>query len=110
MAANSGKEGVASFRVTVDRNGDVLSADLMKKSRSSLLNSAAKRVVKRADFPSLPSDYKGEKLTFALKLKYALAYSAKEQKLLQREGRVSSRRIASNTGPVSASIEILDAE
>lgn len=110
MAILKGSEGTPAYRVTIDRDGDVLSAELVKSSRSGVLNAAAKRAIKRADFPNLPADYRGDKLTFAVKLNYALAYSVKEQKALQRQGRVSSTRIASNGAPVNASVEILEGQ
>lgn len=108
MAVRYGKEGAPAFRVTVDRNGDILSLDQTKTSRSGIINGAAKKALSRVDFPSLPQGFAGDKLTFAVKLNYALAYSVKEQRHLQREGRVSSRRIASGTAPMSASVEVVD--
>lgn len=109
LAIRKGAEGIASFKVTVDREGNVLDSDLVKRNRSSLINGAAKRAVAKVDFPDLPSDYKSDTLTFALNLNYQLAHTGKEYRQL-REGRVSSQRIASNASPMSASVEILDAE
>ena len=107
LAVRRGEEGTASFKVTVDREGNVLDADLVDRHRSSLINGAAKRAVAKVDFPSLPNDYKSDTLTFSLNMNYTLAHSGKEYRQL-REGRVSSQRIASNASPMSASIEILD--
>ncbi|MEX0297629.1 MAG: TonB family protein [Kordiimonas sp.] len=108
IAVLNGKEGTPTFKVKINRSGDVLSADLTKTSRSGVINAAAKRAIKRTDFPSVPADFEGEELTFSVQLHYALAYSAKEQRYLQRQGRVSSERIASNGAPMTASIEIAE--
>lgn len=104
FAARKGDQGYASFRVTVNRAGDVVASDLLQRTDSPLLNSAARRVVERADFPALPADYDGKELTFSLQLNYALAGSAMEQRNLMREGRVTGREIAGNRGPLTASI------
>lgn len=104
FAARKGEQGYASFHVTVNRAGDVVASDLKQRANSPLLTSAAKRVVANTDFPALPADFEGEKLTFALQLNYAIAGSAMEQRNLMREGRVTGREVASNNGPLSASI------
>ncbi|WP_286828477.1 MULTISPECIES: TonB family protein [Kordiimonas] len=104
FAARKGDQGYASFRVTVNRAGDVIASDLLQRTDSALLNSAAMRVVAKADFPALPAEFDGEKLTFSLQLNYALAGSAMEQRNLMREGRVTGSEVASNRGPVTASI------
>lgn len=99
----SGK-GTASFRVTVDRNGDVIKAVQTKRIGVGRMNIAAKKVLKRADFPALPSDYDGQKLTFVVELNYGVSSDSWQNKKALRQGRVSSRQIASSSG-----ITILDA-
>lgn len=108
IAARKGEQGYASFRVTVNRAGDVIASDLQQATDSARLNAAARRTLARADFPALPSNYNGEKLTFALRLNYVIASSAKEQRQLMREGRVTGREIAANSAPMMASITVLD--
>lgn len=110
IAVRQGKEGATLFKVTVDRAGNVLDSDLTQRAKSGLINSAAKRALRNVDFPDLPASFEGDKLTFALRMNYALAYTPKEFRQLQREGRVSSTRIASGPAPMSASVEILDNE
>ncbi|WP_417463482.1 energy transducer TonB [Kordiimonas sp.] len=109
MAVRQNAEGFASFRVTIDRSGNVVDTDNVVTAKSGLINAAARRVVKNAEFPALPSDYLGEKLSFALHLNYAIAASGDEERALKRDARVTGREIARARGPVSASIEILDA-
>jgi len=104
FAARKGDQGYASFRVTVNRAGDVVSSDLQQRTNSSILNAAAKSVVSRTDFPALPADYDGEELTFSLQLNYALGGSAMEQRNLMRKGRVTGREVAGKRGPLTASI------
>lgn len=108
IAMRKGEQGRATLRVTIDREGTVTNADTLASPRSASIRSAARNVVKRADFPALPEGYDGEELTFALQLTYAIAGSASEQRMLERDARVTGREVASKRGPVTASIRILD--
>lgn len=99
--------GTAIFRVTIDRDGDVIAADQLARPSSSQLNAAAKRVVKKADFPALPASVDRESLTFELRLTYAAGGMGLSEKDLLREGRVTSRQIAKSRGPVLASLRII---
>ena len=110
LALKRGEEGMTRVRVTVDRDGNVVASEKMMKADSWHINAAAKRVLQRADFPALPAAYRGQELSFALQLNYAIAGSAQEAAALERQASVTSREIASNRGPVTASIQILDAE
>ncbi|WP_262691428.1 energy transducer TonB [Kordiimonas aestuarii] len=110
MALRRGEQGFTSIRVTVNRNGDIVAQENVLRADSSSINSAAKRLLKKVDFPALPADYRAEELSFALTLNYAIANSGAEEASLKREGMVSSREIARARGPVSASIRILDAD
>lgn len=103
-----GESGNAVFHVTVNRAGDVVDAKQVHRVRGITLNSAARRVIDKADFPALPADYDGDTLAFAVKLKYAIVASQSEAQKLKREGRVSSEQIAGKASPSFASIEILD--
>ena len=107
FAVRRGEEGSARFRVTVDRDGNVLKAVNTSRAKSNFINSAATRLVKRLDLPALPSGYQGEKLTFALQLNYAIANSLSEERNLKREGFVTGSEVASNGSPLFASIQIL---
>lgn len=109
LALRKNEQGVTSFRVTVDRQGNVIDSDNLERANSALINSASRNVLKQADFPALPSDFEGEELTFALQLNYAIAGSSFEERALKREGRVTGREVAAARGPVTASIRILDA-
>lgn len=109
MAVRQNAEGFATFNVTIDREGNVVGTDNVVAAKNGLINAAARRVVKNADFPALPADYRGEQLSFALHLNYAIAASGDEERALTRDARVTSRDIARARGPVSASIQILDA-
>lgn len=107
IAMRKGEQGTTTLRVTVDREGQVTNADTLASPRSVSIRSAARNVVKRADFPALPAGYEGEELTFALQLTYAIAGSAYEQRMLERDARVTGREVASKRGPVMASIRVL---
>lgn len=110
LAIRNGEEGFTNFHVTVDRQGNVVASDLKMSANSGLINAAAKRVVKNADFPALPASYDGEKMTFSLQLTYAIANSFSEEQALKRQGRVTGREIASKGAPMVASIRILDTQ
>ncbi len=108
MAIQKNEEGAPVFHVTVDREGKVLSAKMTERSWGSTINRAAKRAIKKADFPDLPANFEGDKLTFALTMRYAIADSAYEYRKLQNAGSVSTEQIAETSGPLTASIEILN--
>jgi outer membrane biosynthesis protein TonB len=110
MALRRGEEGMTRIRVTVDRDGNIVASEKMLKADSWHINAAANRVLNKADFPALPAAYRGEELSFALQLNYAIADSAQEAAALEREASVTGREIASGRGPVTASIQILDAD
>jgi len=97
--------GAAKFYVTVDRDGEVVASDQVTRIGSRVLNSAAKRVVKRADFPALPAGFNNETLTFVLKLNYGTSEKTK----FSREGRVTSQKIAENASQNGVGITILGA-
>ncbi|WP_417450201.1 energy transducer TonB [Kordiimonas sp.] len=110
IALRRGEEGFTSIRVTVNRDGDVVATENVMRADRASINAAAKRLLKKVDFPALPADYRAEKLSFALSLNYAIANSASDEVKLKRQGLVSSREIASARGPMSASIRILEAD
>ena len=95
-------------KVTIDRSGAIRSFDSIRLSSSPAINSAAKKALKKTKFPALPADFDGEKLIFAVRMNYAIASSAAEERNLRRQGRVSGRQVASKNAPMAASIEILD--
>jgi len=108
LAARTSGSGAASFRVTVDRDGDVISADKFSGRGSRILQGAAKRVVANADFPELPASLDADTLTFELRLNYGVAAPGHEQK--SRPANVTSRRIAQGDGAVLASLRVVAAD
>lgn len=113
LAYKNNQEGAVRYRVTVNRAGDVVSAEAVELPRGVFLRTAARRLVEKADFPALPAAYAKDELTFALALNYSIASSASEYRALQKEfGAVSGQQIAqsASTGgaPYFASIQILD--
>ncbi|WP_374764547.1 energy transducer TonB [Yunchengibacter salinarum] len=107
MAQRRGAEGEASFRVTIDRSGDVVTHEALPSNADIQIRAAARRVLEKADFPVLPASYGKGELSFQLNLTYAMAGSAHEARALERATEVRSERIASRRGPVSASLQIL---
>lgn len=112
FAVRAGDEGTARYRVTIDRNGNVIKSKRTKGTNSRFLNAASRSTVKKADYPAIPEGYEGETMTFAVQLNYQLADTYYEYMNLQREGTVTGSDVAKNRGPLSASIQILrsDAE
>lgn len=107
IALKRSQTGRSVFEVTVDRTGQVVSADLVENFGAPMLKSAARRVLKSAEFPALPADYRGEQLTFSLRLNYLIAGSQAEARALRKQARVrgepvSSGRIASGAISISA--------
>lgn len=106
FAAKRALSGQTTFRVTVDRSGDVVDSTLTDTSGDIALRSAARRVVSRADFPALPSSFESDKLTFSLRLNYLIAGSAAEAKALERGTEVRGEAVSSGT-PIAGRITIL---
>ncbi len=108
MALSRNQEGGATLKVTVDREGDLIASKVISRVGSSSLTSAARSLVKKADFPALPRDFAGNELTFALKLNYGIAATSSESYTMKHFGTVSTEELASSSnGPLSASVSIL---
>lgn len=105
-ARKYGYSGRSTFSVTINRDGDVVESDLLDSTGRIVLRAAAKDVLRKADFPALPSGYDGEELRFALKLNYQIAGTADEMRALQNNARVRSEKISAGT-PVAGRITIL---
>lgn len=106
FALKRGKSGRSVFHVTVDRDGNVVDSDLVESSGDAALRSAAHSVVKRADFPALPSSFDEDQLRFSLRLNYIIAGSPMEARALMRETEVRGEPIGRGT-PVAGRITIL---
>lgn len=106
LALLRGEEGNTHFRVTVNADGDVVNVEQTERAFSNMINGAAKKVIQKADFPALPAGK--AKMTFGVKLVYAIANSPEEAAALKREGRVTGQELAANGAPMMASIEILE--
>lgn len=106
--ARRGKEGQITFRVTIDDEGEVVSMARTAITGARALNSAAKRVIERADWPALTADMDRDTLTFAVQLNYETVSSMKEYNRFMRQPRVTTRQLASTSAPLTASIRILN--
>ncbi len=106
FAVKRGLSGRSNFRVTVDRSGEVIDSDLTDWSGDPMLKAAARRVLKRAEFPALPTSFDDESLTFSLRLNYLIAGSPIEARALMRETEVRGETVSRGT-PVAGRITIL---
>lgn len=106
LASSRGLSGRSVFTVTIDRDGDVVESNLVENAGSGILKSAARRVLRNAEFPALPASYDGEELKFSLRLNYIIASNPVEARRLQREGQVRGEEIRSGT-PIASRITIL---
>lgn len=89
QAERRGYSGASTFRVTIGRDGEVINSELTQSKGRHILKSAAREVLKDADFPELPTAYRGRSLTFSLQLSYIQAGSALESYNLKRQTDVS---------------------
>lgn len=97
VARNHGKSGTASFKVTIDRDGDVVNYYSQKSTGTPALDNAAERALKLADFPAIPESFAGEQLSFSLEMTYRQKESTARQNYLDaknRKGAVTGTRIA----------------
>lgn len=108
FAVKRGYSGRSVFRVTVDRDGNVLESELVENTGDISLRSAASRVVQRAEFPALPASFDDDQLRFSLRLNYIIAGSPAKARALMRDAEVRSEEISSGT-PVAGRISILSA-
>lgn len=108
FAIRQGASGTAKFKVTINRSGEVLDAVMIERPNYPALRSAARRVVDSVDLPALPYQYGKDKLTFALNLKYQIVATPYEVTKLRRQGQVAGEQIAQASGPLVASITLLE--
>lgn len=106
FAVKRGLSGRSVFEVTIDRYGRVIDSEMIENVGDRRLRSAARRVLQKADFPALPSDYSGEDLRFSLRLNYIIAGSAAEARALMRAPEVRGEEISSGT-PIAGRVTIL---
>ncbi|MCG5519612.1 energy transducer TonB, partial [Ectothiorhodospira sp. 9905] len=67
------QEGVATVRVTIDRQGHVLSYELAQGSGYRLLDQAVEDMIRRADpLPAMPADVGESMFTFSLPVSFNL--------------------------------------
>ena len=98
LARTSTGAGLAIYQVTIDRDGEIVDADRIRKPNDMAIRSAANRVLKNVNFPDLPASYNQEKLTFVLQLTYATSEAQAER--FHHEGYVTSRQVAANTDSI----------
>jgi len=63
--------GANSYRVTIDRQGEVLDFTRLAAADLAKFDRATVATIKRVDFPELPADFAPEKLSFVLDMFYA---------------------------------------
>ena len=107
FAIRRGDDGTATFEVTIDRNGNVKSFETTERTGHASLDSAARRVVSKADFPAIPANYIYDEMTFDLVLNYQVqsGLEYKRDKRL-REGKVDLQELAKRKRTQTASIRI----
>lgn len=73
MARSRGEEGVALVRFTLDRDGNVLSAAIVRSTHSSLLDEEAVMLVRRAaPLPPVPAELAGATVTLTVPVTFSL--------------------------------------
>ncbi|UTW57641.1 hypothetical protein KFE96_12420 [Kordiimonas sp. SCSIO 12603] len=97
-SATGSGAGLALYQVTIDRDGDVVDAIRVKKPSDMGIRAAARKVLRKVDFPDLPASYNQDKLTFVLQLSYATSDEQAEKFL--RQGYVTSQQIAQNSDTI----------
>lgn len=95
-AERRGYSGASTFRVTIDRSGEVINSELTQSRGRHILKSAAREVLLDVDFPELPAAYSGRSLTFSLQLSYLRPGSALESYNLKRQTDVSVDQVGSD--------------
>lgn len=95
-ARNHGKTGTASYKVTIDREGNVVSSYASSSTGVKALDDASERALENADFPAIPASFSGNELTFSLELSYQQRQSKARQDYLDAnsKGSVTGTRIA----------------
>ena len=110
MAIRVAQTGESYLRVTIDKNGHILKYEIIGKSGSRFLDRASLRTIKKIkQFPAIPVSRFGDEMTFGVKLRYYVAYSAAEYRKKARKTKVTTKELktASNS-PMSAEIVIFD--
>ncbi len=72
-ARQSGVEGVAVLRFTVERSGRVLEVALVRSAGSPVLDAAAEAMVRNGTVPPFPTEMTQDRVTVTVQIRYALA-------------------------------------
>lgn len=94
IALRQGRDGSASFVVTVNRDGDVVDYYANGGKNAPSFKSSSKRALKMVDFPALPSSLKGDQVSFTLNMEYKSSRQAYLDAKSKKQGTVSGTRIA----------------
>lgn len=72
-ALDRGQAGSVRVALVIDRQGNVLSTDLLETSKFDLLNKEALEAIKRSSpFPALPADIAGSRFEFTIPMRWSL--------------------------------------
>ena len=113
MAIRFNQMGASYLRVTIDREGRVLDYDIVEKTGSNFLDRASLRTVEKIKhFPEIPAAHAEDEMTFGVRLRFGIAYSADELRKMRKKTRVkvqemSVARKAGENSSMSSYIVIL---
>lgn len=109
LALRRDQVGDSYVSVTIDENGRILNYTITGKSGSNLLDRASLKTVKKIkQFPSIPVSYIGEEMTFGIKLKYDIAYTAADFNKKLKGTKVTVQNMSTvSYSPLSSEIVIL---
>lgn len=102
-----GETGYGVYEVTIDQSGDVVTFETIDRINHARLNSAAKRVIKEADFPAIPRSYDSDQMTFQVVLSYLTPQEQSEMKRKWKRGTTSVESYAGKIGSDSAQFVVL---
>ncbi|RUM40841.1 MAG: hypothetical protein DSY34_04615 [Desulfurobacterium sp.] len=72
LARRFGIEGKVVVRIVVDRGGKLKEVSVVKSSGNKILDRAALKLIKKCDFPPLPSEYQKETFDVEIPIRYEL--------------------------------------
>jgi|GEM_PF-5978921 len=111
MAIRFNQMGSSYIKVTIDKGGRILKYDMLQKTGSGFLDRASLRTVKKIkQFPAVPAAHVEDEMTFGVRLRFGIAYSADElrRQLKKPHVKVQEMSVAHNS-PMGSDIVILAA-
>lgn len=109
LALRYGETGSGVYRVTIDKSGTVKGFETLEAAAHYSLQNAAKKVIRKADFPQIPASFGGDEMTFQVVLNYLSPEQFRRMERKLESGSSYIEEYASNMRAQPAQFKVLPA-